>query len=545
MRLSIGATALLCALVSTNAPARAQVTLPNGDIVPRDSNNGETQLFTLFSNRGESIDWIGDANATPDTFSPLCDFQATFVLAEAGSPRGIGWYNVVPGATTPPAPAEVYQLVGPGQVGQTITGTQIRTDANYAGGLVGFALIKEPGARNHFSQVEFNTQCTACSMPGPWHLALTYASDTPNAFYLAFEDGGTDSASFGNDGDYNDAVFFLEGLVCAGAGEACEVPDQTGVCVDGITECERSTGDVVCKQLVEPSAESCDGFDNDCNGDIDDGEDLCSAGEVCNRGVCVPRCGTFEFQCVVAPYTLCSDGLCIEPECDAVECNEGEACIAGVCTNPCTDVVCPVGRVCRVGQCVDPCAGVQCPEQQVCQGGACVLDCECVGCAGGLSCDAASKRCVPPACEDVSCPEGNFCAEDGSCVDVCADAVCPAGNECVAGACTPVEAEPDTPAPDDGAGESNADAGSPDEAPDGGGGDTDGGAQGGTPPASSDGVSAGSVDSGCSCHAAGLPRQRGPVSWWGGVALLGALAGRRRAARGRRSHRRRGMNGVG
>ena len=43
--------------------------------------------------------------------------------------------------------------------------------------------------------------------------------------------------------------------------------------------------------------ESCDGFDNDCNGSVDDGDNLCPFGEVCDDGNCVPNCGSGEFQC--------------------------------------------------------------------------------------------------------------------------------------------------------------------------------------------------------------------------------------------------------
>ena len=45
-----------------------------------------------------------------------------------------------------------------------------------------------------------------------------------------------------------------------------------------------------CNGSGAPSAEACDGVDNDCNGLVDDGMNLCAAGKVCDRGACVDRC---------------------------------------------------------------------------------------------------------------------------------------------------------------------------------------------------------------------------------------------------------------
>ncbi len=476
MKLSRAAVIVL--LLSTAAPVSAQVTLPNGLVVPRDSANGETQLYTLFSSRSEPIDWVAEARATPDVFSPLCGFTATLVLKQSASVLGVGWYNVVPGASTPPT--EIYEIVPPGAaVGTMVTGADIRADSRYLGGLIGFALIRTPP---HYTEARWNTVCDSgpcASTPGPWTLSLSYLSETtPDAWYVAFEDGDTSSSSWNNDGDYNDYVFFFTGITCAGAGQPCDVADALGVCRNGLTECSTG-GELTCRQVETAGEERCDGADNDCDGTIDDG-DLCGAMRVCVAGVCVGRC--FEGGC--GEGERCSDeGVCLEIACEGVSCGEGERCVGGTCMEACAGVVCPGELVCRVGRCVDPCTSVTCDGGRVCEGGVCVDGCDCRGCPEGREC-ASSGECVPSGCAGVTCGAGEVC-RGGSCVDACLDAVCPVGQVCEGGACV-----------DD----AGSDAGTPSR--DGGSSGTDSGAvgmDGGTRDAGSGGR--GMVASGCGCRA--------------------------------------------
>ncbi len=65
-----------------------------------------------------------------------------------------------------------------------------------------------------------------------------------------------------------------------GGGVSCNT-GRPGVCAPGITAC--SGGAVVCNQLVAPSAESCDGLDNNCDGAIDNGNP--GGGLACNTGL--------------------------------------------------------------------------------------------------------------------------------------------------------------------------------------------------------------------------------------------------------------------
>ena len=464
--------------------AQASVNEPNALVVPIDSNNNEVQLYTLFTSRSETFDWKADAHTVPNQFSPLCGFTAKYVLNESAVRRGLAWYNDTGSA---PAAGDLHTIVSSGSaVGTTITGATIKGDPAYTGGLVGFALIG--GSEIHYSNPAYDNVCTNCSPPAPWITSLTYASTvTQNAFYVCFEDGATNATSWANDGDFNDDVYFVTGVTCAGGGQPCATPLK-GICSAGLTQCTESG--TTCKQVTQPATETCNGFDDDCDGTVDNGA-TCSGSQVCFQGRCVNACGG-EFGCTDGK--VCQGQFCVDADCVGVTCDEGKVCTAGSCHGPCEGVVCPGLEVCRVGRCVDPCDGVTCASGQVCTGGACVTGCDCQGCASGKACDPVSKQCVVASCLSVSCDAGSFCSA-GACVDDCANAVCPSGQACQAGSCIAV--------PDAG-GSSRVDAGMV-HLSDGG---TGGGSGGGTGSDGDGGVRGDggskpgtiSVSSGCGCN---------------------------------------------
>lgn len=78
---------------------------------------------------------------------------------------------------------------------------------------------------------------------GEWihFITDTPPKSTPNAFYVGFEDGNSSATSFGNDGDYNDYVFFFTGLTCQGGGQACDISTNVGACRNGVTDCLLAT----------------------------------------------------------------------------------------------------------------------------------------------------------------------------------------------------------------------------------------------------------------------------------------------------------------
>jgi len=163
-------------------------------------------------------------------------------------------------------------------------------------------------------------------------------------------------------------------------GDACYLPSSScstglqGVCAAGSKAC--SAGAIICNQNVQPSAEICDGLDNNCNAIIDDGNP--GGGIICNTGlpgVCTAgttSCMNGSIMCVqnVQPSAEICDGL--DNNCNAII-DDG---------NPGGGIICNTGLlgVCAAG--TTACQGgvVKCnqnvlPSAEICDG----LDNNCNG----------------------------------------------------------------------------------------------------------------------------------------------------------------------
>jgi hypothetical protein len=390
------------------------------------------------------------------------------VLRGAGCKVALGWYNVDPAGARPPA-GEVYALVPPDptdpvrglacqdndfcplatmnttQTGQhqwtprSYPAANIRSDARYKGGQVGFALIGDRStncSQTKFSEASLNDESPSGA---PWVTTLIYQSTvTPDAFYIAFEDLPTSpmtwkgqGGAFVNDGDFNDFVFFVTGLTCKGAGQVCET-GLVGACGTGLTDCAEDGTTAACRPVIQPSTERCDNVDNDCDGTVDE-EAPCPENRRCFQGKCVASCSAGEFVCPNM-FECNSAGVCVDLACQNVACNPGEVCFGGVCRGACEGVVCPKAQECQLGRCIDLCAGVDCGAEKVCERGICLQNCGCRTCAATQACHP-DGRCVDAGCENQTCSAGQVC-EAGSCVDACVGAMCPGNAACTNGSCT-------------------------------------------------------------------------------------------------------------
>ena len=198
---------------------------------------------------------------------------------------------------------------------------------------------------------------------------------------------------------------------------------QAGICARGQRAC--LDGNVVCLPDAAPGVEVCNRRDDDCNGTIDDG--------------LVNVCGV----CGADPVETCNglDDDCDGQTDDGELCPPSQVCLEGACRQPCDGNECSeAGQFCNreVGLCVEPCVGIDCEFGLTCDT---TLN-QCVDQCAGVVCPDATQRCfegqcVENSCRATGCPDGAVC--DGlECVpDPCANAMCATGEFCRGGQCIP------------------------------------------------------------------------------------------------------------
>ncbi|NOY93083.1 MAG: VWA domain-containing protein, partial [Deltaproteobacteria bacterium] len=270
-----------------------------------------------------------------------------------------------------------------------------------------------------------------------------------------------------------------DGVVDDGLPVGAPCGSDVGECVPGFNVCR--AGAVVCEGGVGPTAESCDGLDNDCNGVVDDGV---PAGGVCGTtdGVCTPgmlACVGGREVCsgaVPAGPEVCDcadndcDGRVDEPPAGGSLCGPDASCVDCQCALPCAmsefGVACPLGRSPQTvdGTCfclATACDAAACAEEThsdtmgatvcapdtsglsvcVCKDNACTFPCDGVSCPAGTICDSSDPagRCVSDDCRGLGCPSGQLCDPVAiACVDdACAGVTCAPDEACRAGACEP------------------------------------------------------------------------------------------------------------
>lgn len=392
-----------------------------------------------------------EAVVVPETFHPTC--PQTFTLITRGTAlfkNGFGWYNAT---GQKPKLDDLHLMLDCNSKPGDAVVLDLSKEPAYAGGEIGFFLVTpEKGDGNgggsgscgalgccatlaaaaqghgfiYYSERKHNPDYAGGAS---WIHLLTYGSHVfQDTFYFAWEDSNKSPNN-----DFTDMLTSVSGIRCSGAGVACDT-GKTGVCASGVTVCDQ--GQLSCSPLFESSGEQCNGLDDDCDGQTDDGATCPKQDQLCHHGKCVGHCELAEFPCHGGTACDKDTGLCVEPKCVGVGCGAGEVCRDGSCGAPCTGVVCPQGQTCVGDQCVDLCAGVSCQSGEVCQSGKCFPHCaQCDGlsCAAPLECDVKTGNCLDLSCPG-GCPSGSLCSA-GSCKDACDGVKCPSGQACVAGTC--------------------------------------------------------------------------------------------------------------
>lgn len=216
----------------------------------------------------------------------------------------------------------------------------------------------------------------------------------------------------------------------------CDCPQDNPICINGS-----------CGKLPSPN---CGNDDRNCpcmevcvNGSCQKATDICNSSCDC-KDPAKPSC--INYVCSKTPDKCTTDldcpceQACVEGVCkevvrclDACDCGEKEICRNNICT-PKTDNSCVNSTDCP---CNYLCQNFQCVKAQSCK-----YSCDCplqnppLICRNNICQQRNTNRCNV----DNDCPCGNYCSNNGFCVQGCNDGCdCPqASPYCLSGTCSPI-----------------------------------------------------------------------------------------------------------